>query len=145
MRIYGCINHLYKNIRNMKHTKHLMLSLAVAAATVTLVSCSDDNAVINPAEAEENEKVAALTAINKQYIEGTVYPTYALLADSTACLFDALHAIKLKLRHAPETLTDAEVAEACETFLRARSIYETSEAFLYGAASDFGIDPHIDS
>ena len=52
----------------MKHTKHLMLSLAVAAATVTLVSCSDDNAVINPAEAEENEKVTALTAINKQYI-----------------------------------------------------------------------------
>ena len=80
----------------MKHTKHLMLSFAVAAATVTLVSCSDDNAVINPAEAEENEKVAALTAINKQYIEGTVYPTYALLADSTACLFDALHAIKKK-------------------------------------------------
>ena len=129
----------------MKHTKHLMLSFAVAAATVTLVSCSDDNAVINPAEVEENEKVTALTAINKQYIEGTVYPTYALLADSTACLFDALHAIKLKLRHTPETLTDAEVAEACETFLRARSNYETSEAFLYGAASDFGIDPHIDS
>ena len=48
----------------MKHTKHLMLSFAVAAATVTLVSCSDDNAVINPAEVEENEKVAALIVIN---------------------------------------------------------------------------------
>ena len=52
----------------MKHTKHLMLSFAVAAATVTLVSCSDDNAVINPAEAEENEKVTALTAITNHFI-----------------------------------------------------------------------------
>ena len=32
-----------------------------------------------------------------------------------------------------------------EIFLRARANYELSEAFLFGAASDFGIDPHIDS
>ena len=59
----------------MKHTKHLMLSFAVAAATVTLVSCSDDNAVINPAEAEENEKVAALTAINSTSKARSIRPT----------------------------------------------------------------------
>ena len=33
----------------------------------------------------------------------------------------------------------------CETFLNARAWWEKSEAFLFGAASDFGIDPHIDS
>jgi hypothetical protein len=31
------------------------------------------------------------------------------------------------------------------TFLEARHWWELSEAFLFGAASDFGIDPHIDS
>ena len=31
------------------------------------------------------------------------------------------------------------------THLEARAWWEKSEAFLYGAATDFGIDPHIDS
>ncbi|MGN0191858.1 MAG: imelysin family protein, partial [Candidatus Cryptobacteroides sp.] len=35
--------------------------------------------------------------------------------------------------------------KAAETFLQARQWWELSEAFLFGAASDFGIDPHIDS
>ena len=40
---------------------------------------------------------------------------------------------------------DADVAEACDIFIQARANYETSEAFLFGAATDFGIDPHIDT
>lgn len=35
--------------------------------------------------------------------------------------------------------------KVCETFLAARAWWEKSEAFLFGPASDFGIDPHIDS
>ncbi len=37
------------------------------------------------------------------------------------------------------------MAEACNTFLQAREQWERSEAFLFGAAGDFGVDPHIDS
>lgn len=125
----------------MKHLFPTLLLGAALSASLT-ASCSDDKTT---GAGSDEQKQAELQAINEQYLQGTVYPTYAQLADSTARLFDALHAIKLKLQQAPATLTDAEVAEACEIFLHARSNYETSEAFLYGAASDFGIDPHIDS
>ena len=37
------------------------------------------------------------------------------------------------------------VNAAAATFIEARHWWEMSEAFLFGAASDFGIDPHIDS
>ena len=33
----------------------------------------------------------------------------------------------------------------CEKFLEARAWWEKSEAFLFGPATDFGVDPHIDS
>jgi hypothetical protein len=33
----------------------------------------------------------------------------------------------------------------CAKFLQARQSWEESEAFLFGAATDFGIDPHIDT
>ncbi|MBR6330441.1 MAG: peptidase M75, partial [Bacteroidales bacterium] len=34
---------------------------------------------------------------------------------------------------------------ACDKFLEARAWWEKSEAFLFGAAGDYGVDPHIDS
>ena len=126
----------------MKKFSTLLLGCFCAFALGSLTACSDDDAAAAPdGQSDETE----LKAVAQQYISATLHPTYALLADSTAQLFDALHAIKLKLQSAPETLTDAEVAGACDIFLAARSNYETSEAFLFGAATDFGIDPHIDS
>ena len=41
--------------------------------------------------------------------------------------------------------SNSGLQEACATFLAAREQWEKSEAFLFGAAGDFGIDPHIDS
>lgn len=105
-------------------------------------SCSDDDATSAGNDELQNSELQAITT---QYINGTVHPTYAQLADSTAQLFDALHALKLKLQNQPESLTDADVEAACKLFLHARSNFETSEAFLFGAATDFGIDPHIDT
>ena len=126
----------------MKKFSTLLLGCFCAFALGSLAACSDDDAAAAPdGQPDETE----LKAVAQQYISATLHPTYALLADSTAQLFDALRAIKLKLQSAPETLTDAEVARACDIFLAARSNYETSEAFLFGAATDFGIDPHIDT
>lgn len=120
-------------------------SAALCCALFSLAAftaCSDDDTTtVGTDEVQETE----LKAITRQYIDATLHPTYAQLADSTAQLFDALHAIKLKLQNAPQTLTDADVAEACDIFIQARANYETSEAFLFGAATDFGIDPHIDT
>ena len=121
----------------------LLCAVVLMAAAGALTSCSESEQVV--ADDPETLKQNELRAIAQQYIQGTVHPTYAQLADSTDCLFQALHAMKVKLQTHPDALTDADVQEACHIFLQARSNYETSEAFLFGAATDFGIDPHIDT
>lgn len=77
-------------------------------------------------------------SIIKQYVENTVNVTYGNLAASTETLVEQLKTLKANR-------TDANVQTACNTFLEARAWWEKSEAFLFGAAGDFGIDPHIDS
>ena len=43
------------------------------------------------------------------------------------------------------TISQAQIDQTCATFLEARKWWEQSEAFLFGAATTYGIDPHIDS
>ncbi len=77
-------------------------------------------------------------AVTKQYVEGVIAPTYSNLASATEQLVEELKTLK-------SNRTQSNLNTVCETFLEARAWWELSEAFLYGAASDFGIDPHIDS
>ena len=74
----------------------------------------------------------------EQYVDHTVAPTYTNLANSTERLVNELTAFRA-------SHSQSDLNKACETFLSARAWWEKSEAFLFGAASDFGIDPHIDS
>ena len=96
-------------------------------------SCKKD-----PQTNTEEANKAQKEAIVKQYLNHTVYPTYAQLAENADALVENLEALKANM-------TQANVNAATETFLKARHWWELSEAFLFGAASDFGIDPHIDS
>ena len=117
--------------------KHLFKSAAIVAASLLLAvnfsSCNKD-----PQTTTEEANKAQKEAIVKQYLNHTVYPTYANLAEQTEKLVDNLEALKANK-------TQANVNAATVTFLEARKWWEMSEAFLFGAASDFGIDPHIDS
>ena len=117
--------------------KKLFKSAAIVAAslllTVNFVSCNKD-----PQPTTEETNKAQKEAIVKQYLNHTVYPTYAQLAEKTAALVGNLETLK-------GSMTQANVNVATATFLEARKWWEMSEAFLFGAASDFGIDPHIDS
>lgn len=112
--------------------KSAMLIAASALIAVNFSSCdkTQDNT-------EETNK-ATKEAIVKQYLNHSVYPTYANLADKSDLLVTNLETLK-------GSMTQVNVNAACATFLEARHWWEMSEAFLYGAASDFGIDPHIDS
>ena len=74
-----------------------------------------------------------------------IYPTYGNLAEYTGRLYDQLNAAKEKFKADPNSVTQAEIDQICATFIEARSYWEETEAFLYGAATDFGIDPHIDT
>ena len=99
-------------------------------------ACSDNDDPTPDTGTSETD--AKFEAIAKQYLDHTVYVTYKNLADETEQLVKDLQALK-------SSKTDANVKATCETFLEARAWWEKSEAFLYGAATDFGIDPHIDS
>ena len=117
--------------------KKLFKSAAIIVAslllTVNFSSCNKD-----PQPTTEETNKAQKEAIVKQYLNHTVYPTYAQLAEKTAALVGNLETLK-------GSMTQANVNAATATFLEARKWWEMSEAFLFGAASDFGIDPHIDS
>ena len=95
-------------------------------------SCNKNDETTDEANNEMKE------AIIKQYLNHTVYPTYAKLAEKTDALVENLETLK-------DNMTQVNVDAATVTFLEARHWWELSEAFLFGAASDFGIDPHIDS
>ncbi len=117
--------------------KHLFKSAAIVAASILLTvnfsSCNKD-----PQPTTEEVNKAQKEAIVKQYLNHTVYPTYTSLAEKTEKLVENLETLKANK-------TQANVNAATVTFLEARHWWELSEAFLFGAASDFGIDPHIDS
>ena len=113
--------------------KHLFRTLAVALmATLTLASCEKEN---NNDVVDDDLQAQAIV---EQFVEHTVSPTYTALAANTEQLANQLAALKANP-------TNAGVQQACETFLAAREQWEKSEAFLFGAAGDFGSDPHIDS
>ena len=116
--------------------KQLFRTAALAAASILLtVSVSSCNKTI---VTTDEANIETKDAIIKQYLEHTVYPTYGQLAANTEALADDLKTLKADM-------TQANLDKACASFLEARHWWEMSEAFLYGAASDFGIDPHIDS
>ena len=117
--------------------KKLFKSAALVAASIMLTmsvsSCNKNNQ-----DASEEANKETKEAIVKQYLDHTIYPTYANLANETDKLVENLEALKANK-------TQANVNAATVTFLEARAWWEKSEAFLFGAAGDFGIDPHIDS
>ena len=113
--------------------KSAMLVAASALLAVSVSSCKKDNQ-----DASEEANKETKEAIVKQYLNHTIYPTYTNLANESDKLVERLEALK-------ENKTQANVNAATETFLEARHWWEMSEAFLFGAANDFGIDPHIDS
>jgi len=117
--------------------KKLFKSAALIAASVLLAvgfsSCNKD-----PQDTTEEANMATKDAIIKQYLNHTVYPCYTNLANESDQLVEKLEVLK-----ANKTQDNVDRAATC--FLQARHWWEMSEAFLFGAASDFGIDPHIDS
>ena len=113
--------------------KNALLIAASALFAVSVTSCNKD-----PQTDTEEANKAQKEAIVKQYLNHTVYPTYAYLAEKSDALVENLEILKANK-------TQANVNAATVTFLEARKWWEMSEAFLFGAASDFGIDPHIDS
>ena len=123
--------------------KFAMLFVAACTMTMSMTSCSSDDEKGNATDTvtEQNDAIEALT---KQYLSDVVYPTYGNLANESENLFNKISALKTKLK-SNATVSQSEIDAICTSYKNARNYWEQSEAFLYGAASDFEIDPHIDT
>jgi len=86
-----------------------------------------------------SEQEAYLYKVLENIVDKVIVPTYTSLADNTEALEKTLNGLT------PNTITQAQINSACEEFKAARQYWERSEAFLMGAASDFDVDPTIDS
>ena len=115
--------------------------MAVLMIGLAFTACSSDDD--NNSNNNVSEKEQAMQAITDQYVNNVIFPIYKSLASQTSTLFDQLVDAKNKFRVG--TLTQGDIDKLCTTFIAARSAWEQSESFLYGAATDFGIDPHIDT
>ncbi len=115
--------------------------MAVLMMGLAFTACSSDDD--NNSDNNVSEKEQAMQAITSQYVNNVIFPIYQSLASQTSTLFDQLVEAKSKFRTG--TLTQGDIDKLCNTFIAARSAWEQSESFLYGAATDFGIDPHIDT
>ena len=136
----------------MKRISNLFAMLFMGALAVTsFTACSDDDDDITLGGDKDNPTVgnqwtgiqAEMWDVADQYVNQVVYPTYKNLAASADVLYE--QAVTMQQKHDAGTLTDADVEAACEAFKAAREYWEKSEAFLYGAATDYNLDPHMDS
>ena len=82
---------------------------------------------------------AYLRKVLENLVGNVIVPTYTKLADDVEDLEKTLNGLTVN------SITQAQIDKACTDFKQARQNWERSEAFLMGAASDFDIDPTIDS
>lgn len=116
--------------------KYLMLPV-MAGVMMMAASCSsdDNNEVVDPAG---EQSLSMLNTANKLFVQNTVQPTYEGLAHSTSAMIEALETFG-------QSQAQSDLQRAGEAWKEARQYWEWSEAFLFGAASGYGIDPHIDT
>ena len=111
---------------------------AIDACDKTVTALSSANEAIATAQLTEAQETA-LRQVLTNLVNNVIVPTYTDLADDVEDLEKTLNGLTVS------TITQTQIDKACTDFKAARQHWERSEAFLGGAASDFSIDPTIDS
>ncbi len=128
-----------------KHFQNALLLSAAFAMTISFNSCSssndDDDAGGGTSQLSESDKY--LQSVLSSYVDNTVNPTYDSLAVKCTDLYNEVS--DLLTASKKNAVTQDMVDKACASWRNSRKFYESSEAFLLGAASDYDIDPHIDT
>lgn len=120
-------------MKTIKQFKKALMLIALTSITLSFEACSSDND-----EPDNNLLDSKKTAIISQYVNAVVVPTYKSLADESNELADLCRQLR-------ENPSQSLVQQCCDKWISARKYWELSEAFLFGAAADYNIDPHIDS
>ena len=111
---------------------------AVDACANVVTQLEAANTIIASANlSSDQEQFLRQTLTN--LVNNVIVPTYTELADDVEDLEETLSGLTVS------TINQSQINKACEDFKDARENWERSEAFLGGAASDFDIDPTIDS
>ena len=126
--------------------KYALLLMAAAMVNTSFTACGSDDdddkvggsQIIDPTTDDE------LKGITEVYLNNVVYPIYGNLADATEQLYNLINELKATLKGGSK-VNQSEIDAICSKYKEARDYWEKSEAFLFGAASDFDIDPHIDT
>ena len=111
---------------------------AIDACMGTITELTKANAAIAKSSLSA-EQETALRNVLTNLVNNIIVPTYTDLANDVEDLEKTLNGLTVS------TITQAQIDKACADFKAARQHWERSEAFLGGAASDFSIDPTIDS
>ena len=111
---------------------------AIEACATVVTNFEAANLTIATAELNK-EQETYLRNVLSGLVSNVIVPTYTKLADDVEDLEKTLNGLTTN------NITQAQINKACEDFKDARENWERSEAFLMGAASDFDIDPTIDS
>ena len=108
-----------------------------AACALSLVACEKGNTDVT------NDKETVLAKVMTPYVNNTVLATYQGMADEGQTLLEKCELIL----SAQEKGTDysALMKEAQTSWRAMRKYWEQSEAFLYGPADQYNIDPRVDS
>jgi len=129
----------HKTLKEMKKiVKQFMMLMAVTTLSLGMASCGDDNednGGSSNGSTNSSTKETELAAVNTNYVDNTIVATYKKLANDCEQL----------LRLSENINSQESVNAICEQWKVARQDWELSEAFLFGAASGYGIDPHIDT
>lgn len=127
----------------MKKLLNLPVCLAMGVfMSVGLSACSDNE---TPADNTTDESEEQLMKAIVPYVDNTIIQTYKVMADEAIRLSDCCTKAKDAYINGDKAKATAYVADACKHWTASRAAWELSEAFLFGAAGDYNIDPHIDS
>lgn len=111
---------------------------AIDACNTVVLQLQSANSQIAGFRLEQEHK-DYLRNVLSHLVSDVIVPTYTDLADDVEVLEETLHGLTVS------TITQDDINTACQYFKQARKNWELSEAFLMGAATDFNIDPTIDS
>lgn len=127
----------------MKNISKTLTRTLLAGTLALAAACGESNEPTLSGGEMLTEKERMLRDAAVAFVDETVVPTYRSLADASLSLYDAC--VDMQRSFAAGSLTTERVRTACDEWIAARKWWELSEAFLYGAAGDYNIDPHIDS
>ena len=126
----------------LKTSAFIAMSAIMATSMTTSMTSCDENNGENPSELSAKEQT--LKDAVTPYVNNTVITTYKSMADAAIKLMNACNEAKDKF-DGDKSGAQEKITEAGNYWKESRKYWELSEAFLFGAAADYNIDPHIDS